>query len=47
MKIVVLQSLHIFTRTHTIAIFYLKCKIVCTCDFCDKNPLKGVKINSR
>jgi len=32
-KIVVLQSWHIFTRTCTIAIFYLKCKIVRTCDF--------------
>jgi len=29
------------------AMFYLKCKIVRTCDFCDINPLKGFKINSR
>jgi len=27
--------------------FYLKFKIVRTCDFCDVNPLKGIKINSR
>jgi len=46
-KIVVLQSWHIFTTTRTIAMFYLKCKIVRTCDFCDRNSLKGVKINSR
>jgi len=46
-KIVVLQSWHIFTRTRTIAMFYLKCKIVRTCDFCDRNPLQGFKINSR
>jgi len=39
-KIVVLQSWHIFTRTRTIAKFHLKCKIVRTCDFCDRNPLK-------
>jgi len=26
---------------------YGKCKIVRTCDFCDRNPLKGFKINSR
>jgi len=32
-KIVMLQSWHIFTRTRTIAMFYLKCKIVRTCDF--------------
>jgi len=32
-KIFVLQSWHIFTRTRTIAMFYLKCKIVRTCDF--------------
>jgi len=32
-KIVVLQSWHIFTRTRTIAMFYLKFKIVRTCDF--------------
>jgi len=32
-KIVLLQSWHIFTRTRTIAMFYLKCKIVRTCDF--------------
>jgi len=32
-KIVVLQSWHIVTRTRTIAMFYLKCKIVRTCDF--------------
>jgi len=32
-KICVLQSWHIFTRTRTIAMFYLKCKIVLTCDF--------------
>jgi len=31
-KIVVLQSWHIFTRTRTMAMFYLKCKIVSTCD---------------
>ena len=42
-KIVVLQAWHIFTRTRTIAMFYLKCKIVRTCDFCDKNPLNGFK----
>jgi len=28
------------------AMFYLKCKIFRTCDFCDRNPLKGFKINS-
>jgi len=28
----VLQSWHIFTRTRTIAMFYLKCEIVRTCD---------------
>jgi len=44
---IVLQSWHIFTRTRTIAMFYLKCKIVRTCVFCDKNPLKGFKIYSR
>jgi len=27
--------------------FYLKCKLFRTCDFCDINPLKGFKINSR
>jgi len=32
-KICVLQSWHIFTRTCTIAMFYLKCKIVHTSDF--------------
>jgi len=31
--IAVLQSWHILTRTRTIAIFFLKCKIVRTCDF--------------
>ena len=31
-KIVVLQAWHIFTRTRTIAMFYLKCQIVRTCD---------------
>jgi len=31
-KIVVLQSWHMFTRTRTIAMFYLQCKIVRTCD---------------
>jgi len=36
-KIVVLQSWHIFTRTRTTAMFYLKCKIVR--DFSDINPL--------
>jgi len=46
MKIVVLQAWHIFTRTRTIAMLYLKCKIICTCDFCDREPLKGFKINS-
>jgi len=46
-KIVVLQSWHIFTRTRTIAMFYLKCKIVRACDFCDRYPFKGFKINSR
>jgi len=30
--IVVLQTSHIFTRTRTIAIVLLKCKIVRTCD---------------
>jgi len=45
-KIVVLQSWHIYTRTRTIAMFYLNCKIVRTCDFCDINPLKVFKINS-
>jgi len=45
-KIVVLQAWHIFTRTRTIVMFYLKCKIVRTCDFCDRNPLNGFKINS-
>jgi len=30
-KMVVLQACHIFTRTRTIAMFYLKCKIVRTC----------------
>jgi len=29
----VLQSWHIFTTTRNIAMFYLKCKIVHTCDF--------------
>jgi len=29
----VLQSWRIFTRTRTIAMFYLKCKIVRACDF--------------
>jgi len=29
-KIVVLLAWHVFTRTRTM--FYLKCKIVCTCD---------------
>jgi len=29
----------------TIAVL-LKCKIVCTCDFSDRNQLKGFKINS-
>jgi len=28
----VLQARHIFTRTRTIAMFYLKCKIIRTCD---------------
>jgi len=46
-KIVVLQSWHNFTRTRTIAMYYLKCKIVHACDFCDRNPLKRFKINSR
>jgi len=48
-KIVVLQFWHIFTRTRrpTIVVLYLKCKIVRTRDFCDINPLKGFKINSR
>jgi len=46
-KSVVLQSWHIFTRTRTIAMFYLKCKIIRSCDLCDRNPLKGFKINSR
>jgi len=32
-KIVVLQSWHISTRNRTIAIFYIKFKIVRTCDF--------------
>jgi len=32
-KIAVLQSWHIFIRTRTIAMIYLKCKIVRTCDF--------------
>jgi len=32
MKIVVLQSLHIFTGTRTIAMLYLKYKTVRTCD---------------
>ena len=45
-KSFVLQAWHIFTRTRTIAMFYLKCKIVRTCDFCDKNPLNGFKNNS-
>ena len=31
-KIVVLQAWHILTRTRTIAMFYLKGKIVRTCD---------------
>jgi len=38
--------LHNFTRTRTIAMFYIWYKIVRTCDFCDRNPLKGFKINS-
>ena len=42
---VVLQAWHIFTRTRTTAMFYLKCKLVRTCDFCDKNPLNGFKNN--
>jgi len=42
-KIALLQSSHTFTTTHTIAMLYLKCKIVRICDFCDKNPLKGFK----
>jgi len=46
-QIVVLQPWRIFTRTRNIAMFYLKFKIVRTCDFCDRNPLKGFKINSR
>jgi len=46
-KIVVLQSWHIFTRTRTIAVFYFKCKIDRTWDFCDRSPLKGFKINFR
>jgi len=46
-KIVVLQSWDIYTRTRTIAMFYLKCKSVRICDFCDTNPLKGFKIKSR
>jgi len=46
-KIVVLQSWHIYTKIRTIAMFHLKCKIVPTCDFCDGNPLKGFKINSQ
>jgi len=35
--------------TRTIAMFNLKCKIVRrpTCDFRDRNPLKGFEINSR
>ena len=41
------QAWHIFTRTCTIAMFYLKCKVVRTCDFCDKNPLNGFKNNSQ
>jgi len=45
-KIVVLQSWHIFTRTRTIAMFYLKYKIFRTRDFCDRNPFKSFKINS-
>jgi len=32
-KMAVLQSWHIVIRTRTIAMFYLKCKIVRTCDF--------------
>jgi len=32
-KLVVLQSWHVLTRTRTIAMFYLKYKIVRTCDF--------------
>jgi len=39
-KSVVLQSWHIFTRTRTFTMFHLKCKIVPTCDFSDRNPLK-------
>jgi len=32
-KIIVLQSWHILTRTRTVAMFYFKCKIVRPCDF--------------
>jgi len=47
-KIVVLQAWYIFTRTRTIAMCYFKCKLArgTTCDFCDRNPLNGFKINS-
>jgi len=45
-KIVVLQVWHIFTRTRTTAMLYLKCKIVRTCDFYNRNLLNGFKINS-
>jgi len=45
-KIVVLQAWHIFTRTRTIAVFYLKYEIVRTYDFCDKNSFNSFKINS-
>jgi len=31
-KIVKVQAWHIFTRTRTITMLYLKCKIVLTCD---------------
>jgi len=44
---VVLQTWHFFTRTRTIAMFYLKYKLVRTCDFCDRNPLKDFEIKSR
>jgi len=46
-KSVVLQACYNFTITRTIAMFYLKCKIVCTCNICDRNPLNGFKINSQ
>jgi len=45
-KIVVLQSWQISTRTRNIAMVYLKSKSVRTFDFSDRNPLKGFKINS-